>query len=100
MGILGGPLSDQGELFAESTVDQVSRNRAETHLGSAEILKDRDLPIGLPTYPTNIGKECGMFLVRSVRKVEPEHVDADVDELAQDHRLPGRWADRRHDLRP
>ena len=82
MRVLGRPLSDQEELFAENTVDQVSRNRAETHLGSAEILEDGDLPTGFPTYATNVGEEGGVFLVGPVRKVKSEHVDAGVYELA------------------
>ena len=58
------------------------------------------VPAHFPTYPTNVGEDGGMLLVRPVRKVEPEHVDAGVDQLAQDRRLSGRRADRRHDLRP
>src|SRR5215831_11122399 len=100
MGVLGSPISDQGELFVQGAFHQISGDRSKAHLGSTEILEDSDLPIGFPTYPTNVGEEDGMFLVGPVRKVEPEHVDAGVNELAQDRRLPGRWADRRHDLRP
>ena len=99
MGVLGSPISDQGELFAQGAFQQIAGDRSEAHLGPAEILENGDVPIGLPTYPTNVGEECGMFVVRPVRKVEPEHVDAGVDELAQDRRLPGGRADRRYDLR-
>src|SRR5262245_60646933 len=100
MGVLNSPISDQRKLFIERTVYQVSRNGSKTHLGSTEILEDGDVSIDFPTYPTNVGEEGGMFLVRSVRKIEPEHVDAGVDEPAQDCRLSGRRANRRYDLRP
>src|SRR5262245_26364900 len=100
MGVLGGPISDEGELFAQGTFQQIAGDGSEAHLGPAEVLENGDLPTGLPTDATDVNEECRMFLVRPVRKVEPEHVDAGVDEFAQDRRLAGRRADRRHDLRP
>jgi len=41
-----------------------------------------------------------MLLVGPVREVEPEHPNAGINELAQDLWLPGRRADRCHDLGP
>ena len=42
------------------------------------------MPVRLPAQRPNIGEYGGVFLVRTVREVEPKHIDAGLNQTAQD----------------
>ena len=98
-GAVRGAVGDQGELLTQRALDQVAGDRAEPHLRPAQVLQDADVPARLPAHRPDVGENGGVLLVRPVREVEPEHVDAGLDQPPQDGRRAGGRADRGDDLR-
>src|SRR3954470_16047535 len=70
----------------------------EAQLRSGQVAEDPDLTpdlrTGLPDAPHRLGVLAG----GSVGEVQPEDVDAGVEQLAKDLGLTARGTDRRHDL--
>ena len=54
----------------------IAGERAGADLRSAQILHDADMPAGVRGNLADVGEGLGMGLVRAVREVEPEHIDA------------------------
>jgi hypothetical protein len=45
--IVGGGIHRKAEFFAQRAIDEISGYRSKPHLGAAQILHDRDMPVAL-----------------------------------------------------
>ena len=79
-------LGHQRELVVEMAVHDIAGERVQPHLRPAEVLQNGDVALHLAAQRPDVGKDGAVFLVRAVREVEAEHIDARLEELAQDLR--------------
>ena len=101
VGVVRRPVGDQGELVAEPAIDRVAGDRPQANLGPAQVLQDREHPaVSALGDRADRRERGGVLVVGPVREVEPEDVDARLDQSRGSRparATPGR---RRHDLGP
>ena len=93
-------VAGKAELGAEVALDGIAGNRSQADLGPAEVLQDRELTPHLVADLADRLERRGVLVVRAVREVEPEDVNARLDHLPDDGRIPRGGPERRHDLGP
>ena len=71
----------------------IAGERAGANLRSAQILHDADVPAGARGNLADVGEGLGMGLVRAVREVEPEHIDAGGHERGEHFAASARRTD-------
>src|SRR4029079_16848176 len=82
-----GRAGDQRELVIHPAVENIAGDRLEPHLRTAQVLQHADVAIHLAADSADRREDGAVFLVRAVREIETEHVDAGGDELAQHGRF-------------
>ena len=90
----------QTELRTEVTLDCVTGNGPQANLGAAQILKHRKLTSHFIADLADGLKRRGVLVVRAVGEVEPENVNAGLDHLADDGRIPRGGPEGCHNLGP
>ena len=93
-------LGGEAELGAEVALDDVAGDRPQADLGPAQVLQHGELTAHLLADRPDRRERGGVLLVRAVREVEPEDVDARLDQLPEHGRVARGRPDRRHDLGP